>query len=122
MSNLDSAFRVRLEQIENGLDGVLQETAALVTAEAKRTVQVRKGTLQRSIKFKASKFTDGGYIVIATGKNRGGGGNHAHLIEYGHVKVLWGRRTGERVQPFPFMRPAAEKGTAFLMTRLKGIK
>lgn len=32
-----------------------------------------------------------------------------HLVEYGHAEVLWGRPTGRRVPPQPFMRPAADE-------------
>lgn len=35
-------------------------------------------------------------------------GAHGHLVEYGHAKVLWGKRTGEQVKGKPFMRPAAD--------------
>lgn len=33
-------------------------------------------------------------------------GAHGHLVEYGHDEVVWGHRTGRRVPPQPFMRPA----------------
>jgi hypothetical protein len=32
----------------------------------------------------------------------------AHLIEFGHEKVLWGRRTGGHVRAIPFLRPAVD--------------
>jgi len=32
-----------------------------------------------------------------------------HLVEYGHRLVAYGRDTGRRVQPKPFMRPAADE-------------
>ena len=32
-----------------------------------------------------------------------------HLVEYGHAEVLWGRATGRRVAPRPFLRPAADE-------------
>lgn len=46
-----------------------------------------------------------------SGKRRGqtrfrGVGHLGHLIEHGHKKVLWGRRTGGWVEGSPFMRPA----------------
>lgn len=33
-------------------------------------------------------------------------GNVGHLVERGHKKVIFGRRTGGRVPPHPFMKPA----------------
>ena len=35
-------------------------------------------------------------------------GAHGHLVEYGHEEVLFGKRTGRRVPPKPFMRPAVD--------------
>lgn len=35
-------------------------------------------------------------------------GAHGHLVENGHEEVLWGKRTGRRVAPKPFLRPAAD--------------
>ena len=32
-----------------------------------------------------------------------------HLVEHGHREFLYGRQTGRRVQPKPFMRPAADE-------------
>ena len=32
-----------------------------------------------------------------------------HLIEYGHAEVLYGKVTGRRVPPKPFLRPAADE-------------
>lgn len=36
-------------------------------------------------------------------------GAHGHLVEFGHDEVLWGQRTGRRVKPKPFLRPAADQ-------------
>lgn len=33
---------------------------------------------------------------------------HAHLVEFGHKKVLWGHSTNERVPAHPFMRPTLD--------------
>lgn len=35
-------------------------------------------------------------------------GAHGHLVELGHEEVLWGIRTGRRVPPYPFARPAVD--------------
>lgn len=36
-------------------------------------------------------------------------GAHGHLVEYGHQEVLFGKPTGRRVPPKPFMRPAVDQ-------------
>jgi len=35
-------------------------------------------------------------------------GAHGHLVESGHDMVLWGQETNRRVEPRPFMEPAAD--------------
>ena len=32
-----------------------------------------------------------------------------HLVEYGHRHIAWGRDTGRRIPPKPFLRPAADE-------------
>lgn len=46
--------------------------------------------------------------TVRVGPKIGGGkkGYHGHLLEFGHKKVLWGRRTNGRVKAFPFVAPA----------------
>lgn len=34
---------------------------------------------------------------------------HAHNVERGHAEVVFGRRTGRRVPPRPFLRPATDE-------------
>lgn len=36
-------------------------------------------------------------------------GAHGHNVEYGHAEVVFGRRTGRRVPPNPFMRRAFDE-------------
>jgi hypothetical protein len=36
-------------------------------------------------------------------------GSLGHLIEFGHREILYGRDTGRRVPPKPFLRPAADE-------------
>ena len=52
----------------------------------------------------------GSTVMTVTGPRyaKKDGGNHGHLVEFGHSKVLWGTETGGRVQGKPFMRPAAD--------------
>lgn len=39
-------------------------------------------------------------------------GAHAHLLEFGHALVAWGRSTSQRVKPYPFLRPAMDTSGA----------
>ena len=125
LSDIDQGFLEQLQQSKGAVDDLLNDVAKQVFQEAKRTSAFvdRTGNLRKSIRKRKSKFPDGGYIVIATGRNRGREkGFHAHLVEFGHVKVLWGRRTNERVPPYPFMRPALEKARSYLMSKISGSK
>jgi len=105
VGNLQKEFDVALGDILEAIDKNLEAVADTVFQDAKATsaFRDRSGRLRRSIKLKKSKYKDAGYVVAATG-------NHAHLIEYGHVLIAWGRVTGKRVSARPYMRPAKEKG------------
>lgn len=49
-------------------------------------------------------------VLAVTGPRYGQGlGNHSHLVEFGHAKVLWGNPTSGFVRPHPFLRPAADQ-------------
>ena len=108
---------LQLADVMQAIDGNLEATADYVEAEAQTTAafQDKTGKLRSKIKKQKSKFADGGWIVVARAP-------HAHLVEYGHVKVLWGRQTGERVPPHPFLRPALEKGIRFAVAKFKAAK
>jgi len=108
-----SGFDDALDQIRKVIDENCEAVAYIVFNEAKTTAAFidRSGTLRRSIKmYKSSEALGGGYIIEARGKKGDGSWYQAASIEYGHVKMLWGHPTGERVSARPFMRPAAEKG------------
>ena len=125
IEDLDKGFFDQLQQSKGEIDKVLADTANFVRDEAKRTSDFidKTGNLRKSIRKRKSKFVDGGYIVIASGRNRGKDkGFHAHLVEFGHLKVLWGRRTSEHVAPRPFMRNALERGIAYLRSKIGGKK
>lgn len=100
-----SGFDETVDQILEIIDQNVSEIASLVESSARSTSAFadKTGKLRGSIKKKKSKFEYGGYIVVARAP-------HAHLIEYGHVMIAWGRITGKRVPAHPFMRPAKEKG------------
>jgi len=112
-----------LAEVAKAIDSSLEDTALYVLSEAQNTAAFhdKTGNLRKSIRIKKSKFLNGGYIVIASGKHgsKSRRGFHAHLIEFGHVEVLFGRPTGRRVPPKPFLRPALEKGIRFALSILK---
>ena len=105
----------QLGEIMDAIDQNLEETAQFVEREAQISAafQDKTGKLRKKIKLKKSKFEDGGWIVEARAP-------HAHLVEFGHVKFLWGKPTSERVQPHPFLRPALEKGIRYAVGKFKG--
>ena len=105
---------LQFADVMKAIDQNLEETADIVEREAQTTAafQDKTGKLRKAIKKKKSKFADGGWIVVARAP-------HAHLVEYGHVKILWGRPTAERVPPHPFLRPALEKGVRFAAAKFK---
>lgn len=43
-------------------------------------------------------------------------GAAAHLLEYGHALVAWGRPTSIRIKPQPFMRPAFDVSKGRVMS------
>jgi len=95
----------QLDAVKDAIAQNLDIVADLVQSEAKTSSAFadKTGMLRRTIRKKKSKFEDGGYIVESRAP-------HAHLVEYGHVKIAWGRVTGERVPAHPFMRTAKEQG------------
>ena len=113
-----SVFSEVMAQVSRDVDQRLSDVATVVRDEARASADFidRTGNLRKSIRKRKSRFENGGYIVFAKGANRSGGeseaskGYHAHLVEFGHVMVAWGRVTGKRVRPHPFLRNARTKG------------
>lgn len=103
-----------LGEILKAVDANLEATADYVEREAQTTSEFadKSGKLRKRIIKQKSKFEDGGWIVVARAP-------HAHLVEYGHVKFLWGKPTGERVRPHPFLRPALEKGIKYAVAKFR---
>ena len=101
IEGLDAQF----EEVVQAIEANLEEVAATVRDAAKTTSAFtdRSGALRRSIGMRKSRKTQGAYTVYATAP-------HASLIEYGHVKILWGHPTGGRVAARPFMRQALTFG------------
>lgn len=48
-------------------------------------------------------------------------GAHGHLLEYGHEGVAWGKPTGRRVGPRPFMRPAFDETKSEQQSAMEGV-
>lgn len=110
----DAVFNAIAEDVDAGLS----EVAGVVLDEARSSADFidRSGNLRKSIRKRKSRFENGGYIVFARGANNkdseseSSKGYHAHLVEFGHVMIAWGRVTGKRVKPHPFLRNARTKG------------
>ena len=113
-------FGPQVQKVMDAINNDLHDVAKRVHKEAKTTAAFvdKTGRLRRSIRLKKSKFPDGGYIVVATGKNKDGSGNHARLVEYGHLEYVNGVATGRRVAPRPFLRTALENGINYAITKV----
>lgn len=113
-SGLDEALtdqlNARMELIEENLSDAAD--VVLNAAKTSKAFKDKIGNLRKSIKKRKSKFPDGGYIVFA-GRGTKGKGNHAHLVEFGHIAS-----NGVRVAPRPFLRQALEKGISFLRAKV----
>lgn len=82
----------------------------------------KTGNLYKSIgavkmPFKSKALT--GEVWVGPRRKYGFKGHHGHLIEFGHKKVLWGKRTNERVKGYPFMRPAWESTKGVILNQFK---
>jgi len=112
-ADLEKGLGAAYAEIMAVVDQNLHKVAKVVHAEAVATTEFDDGptkNLRNSIRLKKSKFKDGGYIVAARGRNKDKG-YHAHLVEFGHVMIAWGRVIpGGRVAPHKFMRKAKESG------------
>ena len=122
-------FISQLQGNQEAVDAFLKSVATEVRDNAKATADFidRTGNLRRSIGMRKSKYVNGGYIVKASGRNRmegaeGAKGFHAWLVEFGHIKVLWGKRTGGRVGPRPFMRNALARARASAASKITGMR
>lgn len=126
INDLDELITKQLADNEEVIDQFLSKVADAIRDEAKTTADFidRTGNLRKSIGKRKSRFPRGGYIVKASGRNRAEGatgakGFHAWLVEFGHVKVLWGKRTSEMVRPHPFMSNAVKRGKRFALQEIQ---
>lgn len=118
VESLEVGFDRQLVENEKVIDAFLSEVASFIYDDAKKTAEFidRTENLRKSIGKRKSKFIRGGYIVKATGKNKGKG-YHAHLVEFGHVKP-----NGGRVAACPFMRNALDRGKVFAAGKIAGMR
>lgn len=111
-----AGFDAQFEEVVKAIEANVEQVAADVETEAKITSEFsdKTGQLRRSIGKRKSRKSEGAYVVFAKAP-------HAHLVEYGHVKIAWGHPTGERVGGKHFMRRALESGikTAVQLFRVK---
>lgn len=84
----------QIMEIANGwAEEIADALGAVAVREIRKNAQsfnVLTGNLKKSIKKRRSKINRGEVIAGAFAP-------HAHLLENGHLKVLWGKRTGEHV-------------------------
>ena len=98
-------FDVQTQEVIDAVNANISEVAEFVLTEANTSTAFKDKNivLRPSLKKRKSKFENGGYIVFSPDPK-------AHLVEFGHVMIAWGKITGRRVPPHPFLRPAVDKG------------
>jgi len=115
-----------MEQFGIYLDEIGEKCAAFAVKEIKKNAKKfeksgqsanmkpkwwnNTGNLKNRIRKKKGYFNERQFIAGASAP-------HAHLLEYGHAKWLWGKETGQHVPASPFVRPAE----AALMAELPSI-
>lgn len=102
-----------------------QETKKAVDAGARKAVSQLKATSPKRYGGYAGGWTSSAEgSVGSTGYSRtvynSSKPSLTHLLEFGHAKVLWGHRTGERVSPKPHIEQAFNAGAAEMERRLGG--
>lgn len=95
--------------------GKLKKKTTLDQAGGESLLHVLYSAIQVRVRKKREKYRhitktqmnpEDNYRLVYFSKQDGKRSYIPAAIEYGHKKVLWGRRTNERVKPFPFMRKA----------------
>jgi len=102
----DEAVKYVERASEESGEKVLRDTKALVpvlTGNLRDDLRLRKPNMRRKKK----------YIIFSqvTFTKQAG---YATSLELGHKKVLWGKKTGGKVQERPFMRPAADANRQYV--------
>lgn len=117
--------RLPIEVRRVSLKKAMRAAASVVVRRAKQPV-ARPGYPGDKADLKPLRDTIGAvvrdyeeYVVAVVGPQHPAGA-HGHLVEYGHEEVLWGVRTGRRVPPHPFLRPAADGTRAEQQAAMEG--
>lgn len=99
--------------------GIVRDEAKRRCPKGKQRTGKKEGTkhLRDTIKSVTRRY--GSKVVQVIGPEYPTGA-HGHLVEHGHEEVLWGKRTGKRVPPKPFMRPAADSTKSQQTAALEG--
>lgn len=116
IASLQRAFKDFGENLKNStLKNALNQGAEIVLQSANRKVPKRTGSLYLSLGKRgySDKQRDAVGIYVLARRKDGYRGNHAHLIEYGHRKVVRKKKgyglVDKGFQPAqPFLRPALE--------------
>ena len=61
--------------------------------------------LRKTVKVKVKKYNKVTVAIMGYDYN---GGQHGHLVEEGHVKVVWGNKTGGRVEGKHYLQKSVE--------------
>ena len=120
IEGLDALLNSQLKGTKEEIDQLLGDVALFIRDFAKTTSKFKDktGNLRRSIVKRRSKFIDGGFIVVAAGRNQGAG-FHAHLVEKGHRLVAWGNYTDKFVEGRKFMEEARKAGEAYAEQKIR---
>lgn len=93
-------------QVDEEMDKVIEKTCKEAVKELKKNSEAhgwRK--YAKTWTFQKQKGKNNGKGTIYNSKH----GALTHLLENGHVKVLWGRSTGERVAGIPHIAPVNDR-------------
>lgn len=103
------------EEIREEVMEAIPEVAKATADELKAASPKLTGEYAKD--WKASPLTENRLTYSATVYN---GKNYrlTHLLEYGHVKWIGGRNTGERVKAYPHIAKAEEKANEELVERI----
>lgn len=118
--NLTDEIMSALEEFRDIEFDVLKETLNEVgkeaVAELKGTSPRRRGKYAKGWRVKSSTQNNDRIEVIV---HNATSYQLTHLLEHGHIKVLWGKRTHERVPAYPHIKKAEENAIEKLETELK---
>jgi HK97 gp10 family phage protein len=108
------------EEAMKELEDASAQAGNKILTRAKSIVPMKTGTLFKSLKLiKASKRRKNKYYIaarISFGKDAA----HAVPLELGHNLVIFGHKTGKRVEAKPFLRPAADENKQYTIDTMTG--